>query len=422
MSNSNAVQRVRIYLSTTDRWEGGPLYLAVLEELQRVGATGATALQGLAGFGPGRRSRPGPIEGLTGNQPVVIEWVDRAERVARLLPQIDALIGNALVTLEDVPVYRALLRARGPFSADRSVGEIVRGRPPAVQATAPLSEALAIFAAQPIGALPVTDAAGRLVGVLTEQDLAWRAELRLRVDLLEHLNAAERDALLTPLIGRDVAGVMSAEPRSAGAGTAIAQALISLIETGHGHLPLVDSAGVLVGLLGPAEVLRAAIDQAAAAAEGGVRDSEPPPPVSLIMQTVFPQATLGQPLALALAQLLAPPQRPLLIIDGQGRLAGVLEAATVLQGLAGPERAAFLSALQRSERVPASALPGADRSLDDLITPPPPTLAPTATLLEAATALLTHERENLPVVDAENRLLGIIGRSGLVRALMQQSD
>jgi PII-like signaling protein/predicted transcriptional regulator len=422
MSNPNAVQRVRIYLSTTDRWEGGPLYLAVLEELQRLGATGATALQGLAGFGPRRRSRPGPIAGLTGNQPVVIEWVDRAERVTRLLPQIDQLISNALVTLEEVPVYRALLRARGPFSADRSVGEIVRGRPPAVAVDAPLSEALAIFAAESISVLPVVADDGRLVGVLTEQDLVWRAGLRLRVELLAHLTAEERDTVLAPLIGRAVAEVMSAEPRSVGAGTAIAQALVTLIEAGYSHMPLVDSAGLLVGLLGPADVLRAALDQAAAAAEGGVRDAEPPPRVTLIMQTVFPQAALGQSLAVGLAQLLTSPQHPLLIVDAQGKLAGTLEAAGVLGGLAGAERAAFLDALQRSEQLAPARLPGADRPLDALVAAPPTVIAPTATILEAATELLTRERESIPVVDTENGLLGIIGRSGLVRALMQQSE
>lgn len=422
MSNPNAVQRVRIYLSTSDRWEGGPLYLAVLDELQRIGATGATALQGLAGFGPGRRSRPGPLTGVAASQPVVIEWIDRAERVARLLPQLDGLIGSALVTLEDVPVYRALLRARGPFSADRTVGEIVHGRPPAVVATAPLSEALAILMAQPIGALPVVDSAGRLTGVLTDQDLAWRAGLHLRVDLLDQLTPAERDALLTPLIGRTVAEVMSTEPRSVGAGTAIAQALVTLIETGYSHMPLVDGEGVLVGVLGPADVLRAALDQAAAAAEGGVRDAEPPPRVALIMQTVFPQAVLGRPLAAALAQLLAQPQRPLLIVDAAGRLAGMLDLAGVLSGLAGAERTALLQALQRAEPTTAAALLGAERALDDLAAAPPPAIAPTATILEAAQALLTNERESLPVVDAENRLLGIIGRSGLVRALMQQSE
>lgn len=422
MANTTTVQRVRIYLSAADRWEGAPLYLAVLEALQRAGATGATALQGLAGFGPGRRSRPGPLAGLTGNQPVVVEWVDRAERVARLLPRLDDLIGTALVTLEDVPVYRALLRARGPFSAERSVGDIVARRPPAVPAGAPVSEALAVLRAERIGTLPVVDSAGRLIGILTEQDLAWRLGLRVHADLLDRLTPAERDALLAPLIGRDVAGVMTAEPRSVSAGTAIAQALVTLIEAGYSHMPLVDDAGALVGLLGPDDVLRAALEQAAGATEGGVRDAEPPPRATLIMQTVFPQASLGQPLAAALAHLVNTPNRPLLIVDADGRLAGMLDLVTVLDALDDAERAAVLAAVQRAERVAPEALPGAARPLDLLVGAPPPALAATVTPLEAAAALLAQEAESLPVVDEQNRLLGIIGRSGLVRALMQQSD
>jgi CBS domain-containing protein len=244
----------------------------------------------------------------------------------------------------------------------------------------------------------------------------------VHADLLDRLTPAERDALLAPLIGRDVAGVMTAEPRSVSAGTAIAQALVTLIEAGYSHMPLVDDAGALVGLLGPDDVLRAALEQAAGATEGGVRDAEPPPRATLIMQTVFPQASLGQPLAAALAHLVNTPNRPLLIVDADGRLAGMLDLVTVLDALDDAERAAVLAAVQRAERVAPEALPGAARPLDLLVGAPPPALAATVTPLEAAAALLAQEAESLPVVDEQNRLLGIIGRSGLVRALMQQSD
>ncbi|NJN65251.1 MAG: DUF190 domain-containing protein [Chloroflexaceae bacterium] len=46
------IQRVCIYVSERDMWNQQPLYLAVLERLRQEGATGATVLQGVAGFGP----------------------------------------------------------------------------------------------------------------------------------------------------------------------------------------------------------------------------------------------------------------------------------------------------------------------------------------------------------------------------------
>src|SRR5262245_60964758 len=102
MPDRTDIQRVRIYLGERDLAAGQPLYLAALERLRREGATGATALRGIAGFGPGRRLRTAGAADLDQSPPVVIEWVDRAERVARVLPALDDLLPNALITIEDV--------------------------------------------------------------------------------------------------------------------------------------------------------------------------------------------------------------------------------------------------------------------------------------------------------------------------------
>jgi|GEM_PF-71933 len=422
MPASDSVQRVRVYLSRDDQWEGGARYLALLDLLRRSGATGATALQGLAGFGPGQRSRPGTLDRPDQHQPVVIEWVDRVERVARLLPLLDDLIGDALVTVEDVPVYRALLRARGPFAVDNSVGAIMRSPAPSILADAPLSAALASLRADELAALPVIDAEGRLVGLITAQELAWRAGLRLPYRLLDRLAPAERDTMLAPLVGRVAQDVMSVEPRSVGVNSPIPQALVTMVEWGYEQVPVVDRAGHLAGLLGHDDVLRAAVEHAAEAEAGAVRDAEPPTSVRLVMQTATHQMVVGQTLSLALAQLLESPERPLLVVDAAGRLVGALELAGILDGLQGEERAALLAAIQRPQPTPAAALPGAGQSLEGFVTPDQPAIEPEATLLAAARRLLELRAERLAVVDPEGVLLGIIARGGLIRALMQQSD
>lgn len=423
MAPADSVQRVRIYLSRDDQWEGGPRYLAILEQLRRGGATGATAIQGLAGFGPGQRSRATVPDRPDQHQPVVVEWVDRAERVGRLLPLLDELIGDALVTLEEVPVYRATLRARGPFAADRSVGDVMRRPPPSAAEGAPLAEALAVFVRERLGALPVLDQAGVLVGLITGQDLLWRAGLRLPPHLLPLLTADEGAAVLAPLAGRLAREIMSPEPRSVGASTAIPQALVTMIEWGYPQIPVVDRDGRLVGLLGQEQVLREAVAQAAAPPEdGAVRDAEPPTPVRLVMQAVTQQIPAASRLDAALAQLVSAPERSLLVVDAAGRLVGALDGASALRGLAGDERAALLAAIQRPQPDPAAALPGQGRGIEDVIERDLPSVGPEDSALDAARRLLELGVERLAVVDGEIKLLGIIGRGGLIRALLQQSE
>jgi CBS domain-containing protein len=138
------------------------------------------------------------------------------------------------------------------------------------------------------------------------------------------------------------------------------------------------------------------------------------------MQTITPQLALGRPLALALDQLLAAPARRILITNAVGHLCGIIDMAGVLTALAGPERAALLAAMQQPE--PAALAISADRPLDALVSPDPPTFAPDVPITSAARRLLELGSDSMPVVDADGRLLGIIARGGLIRALLQQSD
>ncbi len=418
MAGGDSVQCVRIYMRRDDLWKGEARYLALLEELRHLGATGATALQGLGGFGPGQRFRPAVPERPDRHQPVVVEWVDRAERVARLLPLLEELIGEALVTLEEVTVYRGGLRAGGPFAADRTVGDVMRRPAPAVGADAPLRQVLATMRAAGIATLPVHDDAGRLAGVIAASDLRYRAGLRLPLGLLDLLTPEERDLTLAPLDTRTARQVMRVDPCGVSISVAIPQAIVSLVEWGHEHLPVIDRAGMLVGLIGQSEILRAAVEHAASASSG-VRDVEPPTSVALMLQPA-PSVPADLSLDQALAHLLATPEQPLLVVD-DGRIVGVLDLAGALQRLVGAERAALLTALSQPAP-PVAPLPGAGRRCADLCAPPLPAIAPQTSLIEAARRLLEARVDRLAVVDAEQRLLGIIGRGGMMRALLQQSE
>ncbi|MFV9505038.1 MAG: DUF190 domain-containing protein [Oscillochloridaceae bacterium umkhey_bin13] len=423
MAQPESVQRVRIYLSRDDQWQGRPRYLALLEELQRAGATGATVLLGLAGFGPSQRTATAIVDRPEARQPLVLEWVDHAERVARLLPVIDPLLDQALVTVEAVPIYRATLRARGPFGNDRTAGDLMRQPAPVVQATTPLGVAIMLLASEGLGALPVVDEQGHLAGLLTPQDLAWRAGLRLPLNLLALLTPAEREAILGPLSLRMTGEVMRAEPHSVSASTAVVQALVTMVEWGYPHVPVVDRSGLVVGLLGQEQVLHEVAEQSASASQAGaVRDAEPPPSVSLVMQTATHAFPVSRSLALAIAQLLSDPAQALLVVDAAGRLQGQLSLASVLPTLPHNERAVLLAALQRDPPPPATALPGPDRGLQEALERTVSTISPQATVFDAVRQLTSGGHARLAVVNEDRQLLGIIARGGLIRALLQQSE
>ena len=99
-------RRVRIYFGERDRHHGAALWSAFLDFLRAEGAAGATVLRAIGGFGAHSHIRTARFVELSTDLPLVLEWVDSEERVARLLPRLVELLDGGLVTTDSVEVVR----------------------------------------------------------------------------------------------------------------------------------------------------------------------------------------------------------------------------------------------------------------------------------------------------------------------------
>jgi PII-like signaling protein len=102
-------QLLRIFIGESDRWEGKPLYEAIVHRARELGLAGATVVRGLEGFGAHSRLHTTRILRLSEDLPVVVEIVDEADRIESFLPVLDEMVDEGMVTLEKVRViaYRA---------------------------------------------------------------------------------------------------------------------------------------------------------------------------------------------------------------------------------------------------------------------------------------------------------------------------
>jgi PII-like signaling protein len=102
-------QLLRIFVGESDRWEGKPLYEAIVRRARAAGLAGATVLRGLEGFGAHSRLHTTRILRLSEDLPVVIEIVDDGPKIEAFLPDLDEMVSEGMVTLEKVRViaYRA---------------------------------------------------------------------------------------------------------------------------------------------------------------------------------------------------------------------------------------------------------------------------------------------------------------------------
>jgi uncharacterized protein len=97
-------KRIRIFVGEAEVWQGKPLYRAILEQVQRAGAAGATVTRGIEGFGPQQHLATERLPDIADNLPLQIEIVDSAECVERLLPLLDAIVQRGTITVAPVQI------------------------------------------------------------------------------------------------------------------------------------------------------------------------------------------------------------------------------------------------------------------------------------------------------------------------------
>ena len=95
---------LRIFVGESDGWHGKPLYQAIVERVRKEGLAGATVIRGIEGFGADSRLHTARILRLSEDLPIVVEIVDSAEKIERILPILDEMVGEGMVTVERVEV------------------------------------------------------------------------------------------------------------------------------------------------------------------------------------------------------------------------------------------------------------------------------------------------------------------------------
>lgn len=104
MALPEEAELLRIFVGESDTHHGRPLYEAIVEEARLRGLAGATVLRATVGYGAHSRIHTAKVLRLSEDLPMVIEIVDRPDRIAAFLPRLDDMMDEGLVTLEKVRV------------------------------------------------------------------------------------------------------------------------------------------------------------------------------------------------------------------------------------------------------------------------------------------------------------------------------
>jgi PII-like signaling protein len=112
---------MRIHIGESDRWQGSPLYDALIKLFREEGFSGVTVLRGVAGYGSTGHVHTDKILQLSQDLPIILEVVEYTERIENILPKLDYMVGGGLVTLEKIRaiLYRSKKKNREPGPAPR---------------------------------------------------------------------------------------------------------------------------------------------------------------------------------------------------------------------------------------------------------------------------------------------------------------
>jgi uncharacterized protein len=97
---------LRIFSGEEDRFEGSPLYEAIVLKAREMHVAGATVLRGPMGFGHSSRLHTAKVMRLSFDLPIVIEIVDTEAKINEFLPTLDRMMASGLITLEKVQVLQ----------------------------------------------------------------------------------------------------------------------------------------------------------------------------------------------------------------------------------------------------------------------------------------------------------------------------
>jgi hypothetical protein len=106
MKLEGKAKMLRLYFGEDDKWQGQPLHEAIVEHCRRLDIAGATVLRGFAGYGASTIIRRRHLFHFSADAPMLVQIVDTAENIQRLLPALDEMVQEGLIAMSDVEVIK----------------------------------------------------------------------------------------------------------------------------------------------------------------------------------------------------------------------------------------------------------------------------------------------------------------------------
>jgi PII-like signaling protein len=95
---------LRLHFGESDRYNGKPLYEAIVNRCKELKIAGATVFRGLEGYGETAEIHRHHL--IRKDQPIVVTIVDTPENLRRLIPEVEEMMDTGMIATSDVEYMR----------------------------------------------------------------------------------------------------------------------------------------------------------------------------------------------------------------------------------------------------------------------------------------------------------------------------
>ena len=247
-------KKIEIYTSEQARWQGRPLYDAVIQFVHDLKiAARCLVTRGIEGSYESGEIATGRIEVLSYNMPLRITIIVPAAEAEKVLSKVDVVVLDGIVAVEDLNVFSH--KTHGLLIPKHTkVQDIMTPDPKKVTPETTLDEVARLLLSSTFTGVPVVDQEGRPVGVISQGDLIYKAGMPMRLGLLADSDRQKVSLILEKLAPKKAREVMNRPAVTIEQDKLVTEAVSLMLTKQVKRLPVTDADGRLAGILSRVDV------------------------------------------------------------------------------------------------------------------------------------------------------------------------
>jgi PII-like signaling protein len=105
MKLEGKAKMLRIHFGEDDKWQGKPLYEAIVIKCRELDIAGASVFRGIEGYGASTLIHKRHLL-WSSDRPIMVSVIDTEEKINTLIPVLDEMVGEGMIAMSEVEVIR----------------------------------------------------------------------------------------------------------------------------------------------------------------------------------------------------------------------------------------------------------------------------------------------------------------------------